>query len=79
MILCLYINQDAYCSSLLELNTEIITKDANKKNNLWYCPSEISKIISQHYYEISDKEAESSWKKVIHYLTDMKQDAEFIK
>ena len=49
---------------------------------------EISKIISQHYYEISDKEAESSWidkeaesswKKVIHYLTDMKQDTEFIK
>ena len=33
---------------------------------------EISKIKSQHYYEISDKEAKSSWKKVIHYLTDMK-------
>ena len=33
---------------------------------------EISKIISQHNYEISDKEAKSSYKKVIHYLTDMK-------
>jgi phospholipid N-methyltransferase len=28
------INQDAYCSSLLEINKEIITKDINKKNNL---------------------------------------------
>ena len=33
---------------------------------------EISKIISKHNYEISDKEAKSSYKKVIHYLTDMK-------
>lgn len=46
------INQDAYCSSLLELNTEIITKDANKKNNLWYCPSEISTIISVEDVEV---------------------------
>jgi hypothetical protein len=46
------INQDAYCSSLLEINKEIITKDINKKDDLWYCPSEISTIISIKNVEV---------------------------
>jgi hypothetical protein len=46
------INQDAYCSSLLEINKEIITKDITKKDDLWYCPSEISTIISVEDVEV---------------------------
>jgi hypothetical protein len=46
------INQDAYCSSLLEINKEIITKDINKKDDLWYCPSEISTIVSIEDVEV---------------------------
>jgi FkbM family methyltransferase len=46
------INQDAYCSSLLEINKEIITKDIHKKNDLWYCPSEISTITSVEDVEV---------------------------
>jgi hypothetical protein len=46
------INEDAYCSSLLEINKDIITKDFNKKNELWYCPSEITTIKSVENVEV---------------------------
>jgi hypothetical protein len=46
------INQDNYCSSLLEINKEIITKDINKKDDLWYCPTEISTIVSVEDVEV---------------------------
>jgi len=46
------INQDAYCSSLLEINKEIITKDITKKDDFWYCPSEISTIVSVEDVEV---------------------------
>jgi len=46
------INRDAYCSSLLEINRDIITKDFEKKNVLWYCPSEITTIKSVENVEV---------------------------
>jgi|688.fasta_scaffold49391_2 FkbM family methyltransferase len=46
------INESSYCNSLLELNSEIITKDINQKNNLWYCPDNISTIISVEDVEV---------------------------
>jgi len=41
----LYINADSYCNSLLEINKDILTNDFNKKNDLWFCQTDISKII----------------------------------
>lgn len=35
-----YFNQDSYCSSLLEINNEILTNDINKMDELWYTSSQ---------------------------------------
>lgn len=35
-----HFNQDSYCSSLLEINKQILTNDINKKDDYWYTSSE---------------------------------------
>jgi hypothetical protein len=46
------INREASCSSLLEINKEITTKDINQKNDLWYCSVDLSTIVSVEDVEV---------------------------